>query len=135
VVLQVPTDGPLDWENRIGEGIFVASDSADFAEALGNVLDNARKFASSRVIVSARQEDGRVLVQVDDDGPGVPEADIGRILMRGGRLDGIASETGLGLAITADIIEAHGGRLTVENRKEGGLSVRMDWPAAPGARA
>jgi signal transduction histidine kinase len=135
VVRQLPSDGPLSWDNRIGEGLAAACDPADFSEALGNVLDNARKFARSHVIVSARDADRRVLVQVDDDGPGVPEADIQRILMRGGTLDGKASETGLGLAITADILEAHGGRLTVENRKEGGLSVRMDWPAASRTRA
>jgi signal transduction histidine kinase len=135
VVRQLPTEGPLSWENRISEGLAAACDPADFSEAMGNVLDNARKFAQSRVVISAANEAGRVAVKVEDDGPGVPEAEIGRILMRGGHLDGRASETGLGLAITADILEAHGGRLAVENRKEGGLCVRLDWPAAPDGKA
>jgi signal transduction histidine kinase len=135
VVRQLPSDGPIEWEGRIEKGVGAACDPADFAEATGNVLDNARKFARSLVRVSASQRDGRVVVQVEDDGPGVPEAEIGRILMRGGHLDGRASETGLGLAITADILEAHGGRLTVGNRKEGGLSVRMDWPVAADGRS
>lgn len=131
VVRQLPTEGPLSWETRIAEGLAAACDPADFSEAMGNVLDNARKFARSRVVVSAANEAGHIAVKVEDDGPGVPEAEIGRILLRGGHLDGRASETGLGLAITTDILEAHGGRLTVENRKEGGLCVRLDWPATP----
>jgi signal transduction histidine kinase len=135
VVRQLPTEGPLSWENRIPEGLAAACDPADFSEAMGNVLDNARKFAQSRVVISAANEAGRVAVKVEDDGPGVPKAEIGRILLRGGHLDGMASETGLGLAITADILEAHGGRLTVENRMEGGLCVRLDWPAAPDGKA
>jgi signal transduction histidine kinase len=135
VVRQLPSDGPLSWDNRVDEGLAAACDPADFSEALGNVLDNARKFARSRVVVSAARETGRVAVKVEDDGSGVPNADIGRILMRGGHLDGGASETGLGLAITGDILEAHGGRLTVENRMEGGLCVRLDWPAAPDGKA
>jgi signal transduction histidine kinase len=135
VVRQLPTEGPLSWENRISEGLAAACDPADFSEAMGNVLDNARKFAQSRVVISAANEAGRVAVKVEDDGPGVPKAEIGRILLRGGHLDGRASETGLGLAITADILEAHGGRLTVENRMEGGLCVRLDWPAAPDGKA
>ncbi len=130
VVRRLPTEAPLRWNLTLEPGLAAACDAADFSEALGNVLDNARKFAVSAIEVASTAGPGTVAVTVCDDGPGVAEHELARIIERGGRLDSKASETGLGLAITAEILEAHGGSLTVANGPEGGLAVTLAWPRA-----
>ena len=68
----------------------------------------------SRVQVSAEQAEDGVALTVSDDGPGVAEDEIGKVLARGGRADMQAPGTGLGLAIAQDILEVYGGRLRFE---------------------
>ncbi|WP_329055522.1 ATP-binding protein [Amycolatopsis sp. NBC_01488] len=84
-----------------------------------NLVDNARRHASSRVDVEVSVVDGQAVVSVGDDGPGIPEADRERVFDRFVRLDdGRARDeggAGLGLAIVADVARAHGGTAAVES--------------------
>jgi two-component system sensor histidine kinase PrrB len=98
-----------------------------------NLLDNAALHgrAGGRVVVSLHREDGRALLSVDDDGPGVPEADRARLLepfARGGGT--VAPGTGLGLAIVAQQVALHDGALELVDSPLGGLGVRVRLPAA-----
>jgi signal transduction histidine kinase len=104
-------------------------DPDDLAEALGNLIENAASHAASQVEISATHEGGYIVVEVLDDGPGMSAADRSRALKRGVRLDMSEAGTGLGLAIVADIAEACGATLTLDNRLEG-LAATLRLPAA-----
>lgn len=130
IVRRLPTEEKLGWHQQLAPDLIAACDPADFTEALGNVLDNARKFAATKVEITASLSPAGVSVCVSDDGPGVPQAELPHIIERGTRLDSKASETGLGLAIAADILEAHGGGISIANLPEGGLAVTLVFPAA-----
>jgi signal transduction histidine kinase len=83
-----------------------------------NLVDNAQRHAVSRVVVTVSAVDGHALLIVDDDGPGIPEADRERVFDRFVRLDDARARddggSGLGLAIVADIVRVHGGTVVVD---------------------
>ena len=120
----------LEWESRLQPGLMVGCDQTDFSEVLGNILDNARKFAGSRVSVSSQRNGSQVVVRIEDDGPGIPREHLSAALDRGVRLDRKAGESGLGLAIAEDIMLAHGGAIELASSALGGLMVSLTWPAA-----
>ncbi len=100
--------------------------------AVANLLDNAVKYAAAaRVRVEARGAD--VAVVVEDDGPGIPEADFERVFAPFVRLEASRNRdtggTGLGLAVARAAARAHGGDIRLENRPEGGLRVTLSLPA------
>ncbi len=100
----------------------------DLEEMLGNLLDNACKWARSRVEIRAELVQERLIVTVADDGPGLPAARRAEVLQRGRRLDETVPGSGLGLAIVVDLAGLYGGRLTLEDATQGGLAVRLDLP-------
>lgn len=119
------------------DAAWVAGDEEDLRVLLNNLVDNALRHAphGGRVDVQARTEGGRVRLTVDDNGPGIPEADRERATRRFVRLDGsTAPGSGLGLSIVARVVAQHGGALTLAEREGGGLSVRVELPAAPESR-
>ncbi|WP_421620733.1 ATP-binding protein [Alkalilimnicola ehrlichii] len=92
-----------------------AGGEAELMELAGNLLDNAVRHARSQVVVSAGQRDGEGLwLQVEDDGPGVPAAQVERILARGGRADERHPGQGIGLAVVSDLAAGRGGQVTVD---------------------
>lgn len=100
----------------------------DLEEMLGNVLDNACKWARARVEVRAASAGPRVQITIDDDGAGVEPAMWDAVLQRGVRADEAAPGTGLGLAITRELVEIYGGHITLGRSPLGGLRVTMDLP-------
>ena len=110
-------------------GCRLPRDREDMLELLGNLLDNACKWARSRVELSIeRSGDGFVLL-VDDDGPGIPAAQREQVINRGVRLDESAEGHGLGLGIVSDILTAWRGEWSLEESPLGGLRVRIALPA------
>lgn len=107
----------------------------DLVELIGNLVENACKHAIGAVRVSARGEAERLVVQVEDDGPGIPRDVRAEALQRGRRLDERAPGSGLGLAIVADLAEMYGGTVTLGDSPLGGLLARLDLPAARVSRA
>lgn len=99
------------------------------ARLLTNLLDNALRHAHSSVTVEVRDTERELVVEVMDDGPGIPAADRERVFDRFTRLDDARTPsqggTGLGLAIARDIATAHGGTLTAEAPLETGSGARM----------
>jgi len=91
----------------------------DLEEMLGNLLDNAGKWAAQAVRVEVAALEGQLRITVSDDGPGLPAEQLERVLERGVRLDERASGSGLGLAIVADIAESYGGTLVLANGAPG----------------
>jgi signal transduction histidine kinase len=104
----------------------------DLDEMLGNLVENAAKYGSGRVFVTVeRPANGTVDIVIEDDGPGIPEAQRTELFTRGKRLDTTGKPgTGLGLAIVRDVAEIYGGRVTLEESEDlGGLLARLTLPA------
>ena len=102
----------------------------DLEEMLGNLLDNACKWARTRVVASAEAIDERLMVVVEDDGPGLPPERRSEVMQRGRRLDERVPGSGLGLSIVVDIAELYGGALSLHEAASGGLRARLELPAA-----
>ncbi|MDQ1466532.1 MAG: hypothetical protein QOH10_947 [Actinomycetota bacterium] len=113
----------------------VVGDPDQLRRAVRNVLDNAERHARREVTVSVQETDLMVEVRIADDGSGIPTEDRERVFERFGRIDdartrtGTGTGTGLGLAITHEIVEAHGGRISVEAGRPGACFV-LCFPAA-----
>ncbi len=105
--------------------IVFAGEREDLEELLGNLLDNALKWAKSTVAVSVtpagKDAAGLFEISIEDDGPGIPEDKARDALKRGRRLDETKPGTGLGLAIVADLVNEYGGALALERSTMGGL--------------
>ncbi|HJW80010.1 MAG TPA: ATP-binding protein, partial [Beijerinckiaceae bacterium] len=117
-------------------GVRFRGERQDFEEMVGNLVDNACKWAAHRVAIDIGviQEDGRsrLRVAVEDDGPGLPEAAIHDMLKRGRRLDETKPGSGLGLSIVADLAALYRGSLRLEKAALGGLRATLDLPGDGG---
>jgi signal transduction histidine kinase len=127
---RTPRGSALDWHVAIDGALMVAVDADDLAELLGNLLDNATKWAREQVRVSATAGAETIRIEVADDGPGVPEADRGHLGTRGLRLDAETPGHGIGLGIVRDIVTAYGGTLAFGASAEGGLEAAVTLPRA-----
>ncbi len=116
----------LQW--RTHEGCRLPWDREDMLELLGNLLVNACKFARTKVLLSIDQVADGVVIQVEDDGSGIPEDRREAVLERGTRLDERAEGHGLGLGIVRDILAAWSGELRLEQSSLGGLRARIYLP-------
>jgi signal transduction histidine kinase len=116
----------------------IRGDAERLRQVISNLIDNAVKYSPSgdEVAVRARPEDGHVLVEVRDNGPGIPVEQQRVIFEKFGRADvgGAAKPgTGLGLFIARSIAEAHGGSLDVRSRPDEGATFVLLLPVRPGA--
>jgi signal transduction histidine kinase len=109
------------------EEVIFAGEREDLEEVLGNLLENAMKWAKRVVAVTVglvADEEGNASlfeISIEDDGPGIPEGKAREALKRGKRLDESKPGTGLGLAIVADLVNEYGGKLALERATLGGL--------------
>ncbi len=113
-------------------GLKFQGEKQDFEEMVGNLMDNACKWAKARVVVEAEPVPGgkSFAVVVDDDGPGLTDAERKRAMKRGQRLDETKPGSGLGLSIVADLAHLYKGRLELEPSPDRGLRARLRLPAA-----
>jgi len=123
----------LQLEVEVVAGLAVRVQREDLEEMLGNLLDNACKWATSEVRLEARRDGENAVFEITDDGPGLAEQDRERVLRRGVRADQAAPGTGLGLAIVADLADLYGGHIELRPRSGGGLLARLRLPAAQAA--
>ncbi|MCP3879910.1 MAG: hypothetical protein GY701_16180, partial [Sulfitobacter sp.] len=93
------------------------------------LMDNACKWARSQVLVRAECAKDRLLIVVEDDGPGIPEQRQVEVLQRGHRLDEKVPGSGLGLDIAQDIAGLYRGSVTLDRGSSGGLRVQLELPA------
>ena len=115
----------------IEPGVVVECKPLALRRALTNLIDNAVKYGG-KATVAMRATATQVEITVDDEGPGIPEDQLGRVMQPFVRLEESRNRDtggiGLGLAIAASIAEAHGGKLTLSNRREGGLRAAIVLP-------
>jgi len=109
---------------------FVRTQREDLEEMLGNLIDNACKWAKSRVEIQSEAGDSTTVITVDDDGPGLARELREAVLQRGVRADEAAPGSGLGLAIVADLVELYGGSISLDSSPLGGLRATLRLPAA-----
>jgi signal transduction histidine kinase len=109
-------------------GTRVRVDPQDLAEMLGNLMENACKWARQSVSVTVATDGTSVVVSVGDDGPGLPEDRRDAVLGRGVRLDERTAGSGLGLAIVSDLAALHGGGVEISRSSKGGLLARLRLP-------
>jgi len=112
----------------IPPGHFIRGQQEDLEEMLGNLLDNACKWAKSRIKIQSVQEGGASIITVDDDGPGLAASMRDSVLQRGVRADEARPGSGLGLAIVRDLVELYEGALGLEESPIGGLRARLRLP-------
>jgi signal transduction histidine kinase len=112
----------------VDPGHSVRGEREDLEEMLGNLLDNACKWAKSRVTVESARVGTEVVLTVDDDGAGIAPSMRDAVLQRGVRADETAPGSGLGLAIVRDLAELYGGSITLETAPAGGLRARLALP-------
>ena len=122
---RTPKGESLDWRIIIPKGAEAPARAEDLAELLGNLLDNACKWAATAVVITVA-----LTISVEDDGPGAPEALMDWLGQRGLRLDQKVPGTGQGLAIAMDIAKAYGGSLTFEPVKPHGFKAAVVFPGA-----
>lgn len=124
-------DADLTVVQSIPPGISFAGERQDLEEMIGNLTENAVKWAISTIHVTASTEGETGLrIMIEDDGPGMTDQEYAEALMRGRRLDESGPPgAGLGLAIVADLAALHGGRLALSRSDLGGLMAVLDLPA------
>jgi signal transduction histidine kinase len=108
----------------------VRSQREDLDEMLGNLIDNACKWAAAHVEVRSSSDDRQIQITVDDDGPGLAAELRESVLQRGVRADEASPGSGLGLAIVADLVELYGGSIALASSPLGGLRATLVLPAA-----
>ena len=111
------------------ENIFFRGERQDLEEMLGNLMDNACKWAKGRVRVRCRKDGGKLLLTVEDDGAGLSESQRGQVGERGERLDESVPGSGLGLAIVRDISKLYGGFFALDASPLGGVMAKLELPA------
>jgi signal transduction histidine kinase len=127
-------DAGLDVVMTPAEPVLLACQPLAVKRALTNLIDNAIKYGE-RARLALQTAPGAVEITIDDDGPGIPEAELARVFQPFYRVEGSRSRetggVGLGLAITQAIVAAQGGTLTLSNRTPKGLRAILTLPRAP----
>jgi len=132
-LVKVYANKDLLFETAIAPEAQFIGDRADLTELLGNLLDNACKWAKARVRIEAavnHDAGSRTALQlfVDDDGPGIAESDRAKVLERGARADEATPGYGLGLAMVHDTVALYGGSLFIERSSLGGARLALTLP-------
>jgi signal transduction histidine kinase len=109
--------------------LYFRGERQDLEEMLGNLIDNACKWARARVRVRCERQGGRLVLTIEDDGPGLSVEQRSQVGERGERLDETVPGSGLGLAIVRDISKLYGGFFGLDESSLGGLLARLELPA------
>ncbi len=129
-VRRIYADRSLSIAEEVADGLVFRGEHEDLNEVVGNLLDNACKWARQEIRIGAAADEEQLAVWVEDDGPGLSAEDRERAVRRGARLDETAQGSGLGLAIVRDIADLYGGALRLDQSELGGLRTTIRLPAA-----
>lgn len=118
------------------EGLRFKGEQQDLEEIVGNLLDNACKWGRSKVSLTvtcerqpSEEQDGRLLIRIDDDGPGLSAEQRAEATRRGRRLDESKPGSGLGLSIVTDLIALYQGNFRLDRSPDGGVRAEIELPA------
>jgi len=130
VMQKIYQDRNLVFDLSRLQGCWFKGEVQDLEEMLGNLLDNACKWAESRVQMSCASAAGRLVISVEDDGPGIAAEEFENVMRRGHKLDESKPGHGQGLGIVKDICTLYGGTVQLSKSELGGLQVRLELPSA-----
>jgi len=122
---KVYRDKPVVLNMNIDETLLFKGDEGDLMELLGNLLDNAFKWASQRIDIDVQKQDEKLLISVSDDGPGIAPQQANELLKRGVRADQTAAGHGIGLSIVGNIIDAYKGEIHIGKSTAGGARISL----------
>ncbi len=123
----------IDWE--LQENSVFYGDESDLFELLGNILDNAYKWTNSSMVYRSHSTGTRdsvrsgLVIEIDDDGPGIPPDERAEVLKRGVRADQQTAGQGIGLAVVREIVERYEGALYIGSSTHGGTRIRLEFPS------
>jgi len=123
-------DRRLAFQSAIDPALRFHGSREDLEDMLGNLLDNASKWARGRVSLSAGLSRGNLSIDVEDDGPGIAEDQLPRVIERGVRLDERAPGNGLGLSIVATLAASYDGELVLQQAAPTGLRATLSLPGS-----
>ena len=124
---KVYRDKNIQTSFEIDEQTLFAGDESDLMELIGNLLDNAYKYGQNRVNVTARQQSGQLLIQIEDDGKGIADQQKQKLMQRGVRADEKTPGQGLGLDIVNEIIKLYDASLTITQSGLGGAKFILEF--------
>ncbi|MDN5874806.1 MAG: ATP-binding protein, partial [Sinobacteraceae bacterium] len=125
---KVHADRQLNLRNQVDPAMRLRADEGDLYEVIGNLVDNACKWAANTVRVAAEKNDGKIGIVIEDDGPGFPP-DADSLMARGIRADSRTPGQGIGLATVADVLSTAGGSIELSRSSLlGGARVLVYWP-------
>ena len=122
---KVYRDKNIKLETRLDEHSVFHGEKSDLMEICGNLLDNAFKYCSSSVMVRISGKGRSLLIEVNDDGPGIDEGKRHWVLERGARADTAKSGQGIGLAMVVDLVSAYNGEIRITTSSLGGAAVSV----------
>lgn len=120
----------LTFDAKLPEELKGRVNENDMLEIVGNLLDNAAKWAKSRVIVHLHREERGLVLTVEDDGPGFDPDETEYLLKRGTRADTQVEGHGIGLAVVGELVRSYGGKIEIHRAESGGASVTVSFPEA-----
>jgi signal transduction histidine kinase len=123
---KLPHRTVINYEVVGEDNIMLAMNPEDFAEVVGNLIDNARKWAISSVLVEINAQGSKAVVSVSDDGPGIRDEQQAEALARGVRLDEKVQGSGLGLSIVEALLENYGSKVELGRADAGGLRASFE---------
>ncbi|HVW74988.1 MAG TPA: HAMP domain-containing sensor histidine kinase [Rhizomicrobium sp.] len=129
VIARIHAARGITIDAQCPDAYYFRGERQDLEEMLGNLIDNACKWARSRVRVRCEKAGGRLVFRIEDDGPGLSAEQRSQVGERGERLDESVPGTGLGLAIVRDISKLYGGFFVLDASSLGGLQARLELPA------
>lgn len=121
----------MEQELDLAPNSIIAGDEQDVMELFGNMLENAFKYGNKQVRVRSFIEETQLRIDIEDDGPGVPDDQTERILERGQRLDTTIPGQGIGLAVAAEIVRSYEGNISIHRSELGGARFSVCLPILP----
>jgi len=122
---KVYRDKPIQLNVSVSENVTFKGDEGDLMELLGNLLDNAYKWANTQINVSAEMQNNKLCLRVMDDGPGMEPRQITNLLKRGVRADQNVAGHGIGFSIVCNIVDAYQGELVIDKSSLGGAEIKL----------
>ena len=126
---KVYRDKNIQFDFHMPTDLLIRADEGDVMEVLGNIMDNSCKFCLQRVRTNITLIEDRAHFTIADDGRGIKDSEIKKILERGGRVDQAVPGQGIGLSVVIDIVKAYNSKLTVTTSDLGGAAVSFDFPS------
>ena len=124
---RVPKGEDLQWKVSMPDNITVTVDPDDLRELIGNIVENAFKWAKSMIVVTGISDGGKLTLSIEDDGEGLEPKLIDSIMLRGIQHDQKTPGSGIGLSLVQEICAVYNIELTIENRQSHGLCITLEF--------